>query len=271
MPYRIDKNFKTITANPYKRSTYIEIEPCEALKPYIHCFWYSKSDGTTKYKTLIIPDLCMDIILYDNNGFNAKFCGINNNSYYSIGTDVEHFGIRFYSWAAALFSDETMCGALNAYDSAQKYFSDFSNQTAEEILCADSLFEKKRLAEKYLLKKLGKRSIEPVVLNSIFYAISRNGKETVADLSDYNAVSKRKLERDFLSTTGISPKQMISLIRYQLLWQDAVKKDFNVLDRVDKFGYYDQPHLLKEFKKYHGLTLSEARKEIFNLSHFYNT
>lgn len=271
MAYRLDKIFKTITANPYQRSTYIELEPCEALKPYIHCFWYSKNDSITPYKSLIIPDLCMDIILYEYNGCHADFCGINNHSFYSVNTDTEHFGIRFYAWTAALFSDETMVGTLNAYDNTQKYFCDFSDQTAEEILYADSLYEKKQLAEEYLLKKLGKRNIDTDVLNSIFYTIDLNGKATVTDLSDYNAVSKRKLERDFLCTTGVSPKQMINLIRYQLLWQDAVKRDFNVLDSVEKFGYYDQPHLLREFKKYHGLTLSEARKEIFNLSHFYNT
>lgn len=267
----INKIFKTITANPYRRNTYMELEPCKALKPYIHCFWYSRSDGTTKYKTLIIPDLCMDILVYEHNGCHAKFCGINNRPYYSIGTDIEHFGIRFYSWSVSLFADDTIAETLNIYDSAQRYFSDFSDELTEQIICADSLNDKKQLAEKYLLKKLGKRDIMPSVLNFIAYTIIHNGKATVSDLADHNAVSKRKLERDFLSTTGVSPKQMLSLIRYQLLWQDAVRNDFDVLDSVEKFGYYDQSHLLREFKKYHGLSLSEARKEVFGLSHLYNT
>ncbi|MBQ9674099.1 MAG: helix-turn-helix transcriptional regulator [Ruminococcus sp.] len=271
MSYRIDKIFKTITANPYQRNTYLELAPCEALKPYIHCFWYSKDDGGSKGRSLVIPDLCMDIILYEYNGYHADFCGINNHSFYSVNTDTEHFGIRFYAWAVALFADDTMAEALNAYGCTQRYFSDFFNQTAEEILSAESLYEKKRLAENYLLKKLGNRSINPSVLNSIVYTIRNNGKATVKNLADDNAVSNRKLERDFLSTTGVSPKQMINLIRYQLLWQDAVKRDFNVLDSVEKYGFSDQSHLLKEFKKYHGLTLTEARHEVLHLSHFYNT
>lgn len=271
MSYRIDKIFKAITANPYKQNTYLELTPCEALKPYIHCFWYSKNNNEASYKSLVIPDLCMDIILYENNGYHANFCGINNRSFYSVKTDTELFGIRFYSWAVAMFADDTIADTLNAYDCAQRYFSDFSNQTAEESLCAEGLYEKKRLAENYLLKKLGNRSINSCVLNSIVYAIRHSGKAAVKDLADDNAVSNRKLERDFLSTTGVSPKQMINLIRYQLLWQDAVKRDFNALDCVEKYGFYDQSHLLKEFKKYHGLTLTEARNEVLCLSHFYNT
>lgn len=271
MSYRIDTIFKPITANPYQRNTYLEFAPCETLKPFICCFWYSKNNSATAYESLVIPDLCMDIILYKYNGYHADFCGINNRSFYSVNTDTEHFGIRFYAWAVALFADDTIAETLNAYGCTQRYFSDFFNQTAEEILCAESLYEKKRHAENYLLKKLGNRSISPSVLNSIVYSIRHNGKAAVKDLADDNAVSNRKLERDFLSTTGVSPKQMLSLIRYQLLWQDAVKRDFNVLDSVEKYGFYDQSHLLREFKKYHGLTLTEARNEVLHMSHFYNT
>ena len=270
MLYRIDKKFKTITANPYQRKNYLELAPCEALRPYIRCFWYSKDNGEAG-KTLVIPDLCMDIILYENNGYHAEFCGINNRSFYSVDSDKEHFGIRFYAWTVALFADDTMSETLNAYECAQKYFNDFSDQMAEEIICADSLYEKKRLSERYLLKKLGNRRVNSSVLNSVVYTVQHNGKAAVSDLANYNAVSKRKLERDFLDTTGVSPKQMVNLIRYQLLWQDAVRRDFNVFDSVDKFGYYDQSHLLKEFKKYHGLTLTEARNADSYLSHFYNT
>ena len=267
----IHKIFKTITANPFQKNTYLELAPCEALKPYIHCFWYSKNDSAATSESLVIPDLCMDILLYEHNGCHADFCGINNRSFYSVNTDTEHFGIRFYAWAVALFADDTLNGVLNAYDCAQRYFSDFSDQTAEQILSAESLYDKKRIAEQYLLTRLGKRSMEHSVLNSVFYTITHNGKASIKDLANDNAVSTRKLERDFLNTTGISPKQMLGLIRYQLLWQDAVKSDFNVLDSVEKFGYYDQSHLLNEFKKYHGMSLSEARKRVWNLSHFYNT
>ncbi len=35
--------YTPITAMPYSRSeSYVEIEPCAALKPYIRCFWGSR-------------------------------------------------------------------------------------------------------------------------------------------------------------------------------------------------------------------------------------
>lgn len=37
------KNYTPITAMPYRHSdSYVEIEPCAALKPYIRCFWGSR-------------------------------------------------------------------------------------------------------------------------------------------------------------------------------------------------------------------------------------
>lgn len=76
MPFRLDKIFTTVTSNPTRAGNYIEIEPCDALKPYIRCFWGSKhnkrdfSDNKNK-STLVIPDVCMDIMVTGNQDLNS--------------------------------------------------------------------------------------------------------------------------------------------------------------------------------------------------------
>ena len=60
--------YNPITATPFRNdSKYIEILPCQSLKPYIKCFWGTKRPITNIKKDittdeLIIPDTCMDII-----------------------------------------------------------------------------------------------------------------------------------------------------------------------------------------------------------------
>lgn len=260
MPYRLDKIFKPITANPYQRPSYAEIPPCESLAPYLRCFWISENENKTEYNSLVIPDICMDIIVTDNC---AYFCGINNRSFSSANNDVRFFGVRFFAWSVSLFSDEDMKDSLNSYGTAAEYFYDFP---VSEII-QSSLENKIRIVEQYLLKRLNTKRENAYVMNSLRRIIKTNGKTSVAELSDFCAVSRRQLERKFFEQTGVSPKQMINLIRYQLLWQDCIKPDFNALDSVDKFGYFDQAHMLNEFKKYHGISLGAARK----MSRFYNT
>ena len=68
------------------------------------------------------------------------------------------------------------------------------------------------------------------------------------------------LERLFHEYVGITPKKLSNLIRYQFLWRDILcKLDFDVLSAVHKYGYTDQSHLLREFKRYHSMDIHEAR------------
>lgn len=276
MPFRLDKIFTTVTANPTRAGNYTEIEPCDALKPYIRCFWgsrYNKKDisDIENKKTLVIPDICMDIMVTGNSDLNSigsHFCGINNFSYFVDENDSFCFGIRFYAWSAVLFADECMNGVLNAFLDADAYFFGFARELNEKLLNAETIYERKAIAEDFLLHRLNTKHENSDIMNSLYFIINKNGNAGVAELSDYCVISKRQLERRFAEYTGVSPKQMINLIRYQLLWQECLKDNFNALDAVEKFGYYDQSHLIKEFKKYHGMSISDA---LGNVSHFYNT
>lgn len=276
MPFRLDNIFTPATSNPARSGNYIEIEPCEALKPYINCFWGSrqnKADFSVQKnkKTLVIPDICMDIIVTGNRDINSTgshFCGINDFSYFADESDSFCFGIRFYAWSVVLFADEGMNGVLNAFSDADAYFAGFSKELNEKIFYADTIYKRKAIAEDFLLHRLKPKRENSDIMNSLYFIINHKGKAGVFGLADYCAISKRQLERKFLENIGVSPKQMINLIRYQLLWQDCLKKDFSALDAVEKFGYYDQSHLIREFKKYHGMSINSALK---NLSHFYNT
>lgn len=276
MPLRLDKIFTTVTSNPTRTGNYIEIEPCDALKPYIRCFWGSKHnraafDAHRNKKTLVIPDICMDIIVTGNQSANSTgshFCGINNFSYFVDESDNFCFGIRFYAWSAVLFADESMNGVLNAFFNADAYFSGFSRELTEKLFNAKSIYERKAIAEEFLLHKLNAKHENFDIMNSLYYIINNNGNAGVAELSDYCVMSKRQLERKFVENTGVSPKQMINLIRYQLLWQECLKENFNIMDAVEKFGYYDQSHLIREFRKYHGMSINAALE---NVSHFYKT
>lgn len=54
------KNYRPLTATPYQRSeTYVEIEPCAALKPCIRCFWGSKDiywqEAGVEERSVVVP------------------------------------------------------------------------------------------------------------------------------------------------------------------------------------------------------------------------
>ena len=51
-------------------------------------------------------------------------------------------------------------------------------------------------------------------------------------------------------------------MRYQSLWRELVTApNFSVLDAVERYGYTDQSHLLRDFRKYHGISLTVAQQK----------
>lgn len=117
------------------------------------------------------------------------------------------------------------------------------------------------VVEKVLLKRLSDKYINQTVLQAIYKIIANKGNLLMTDLKREVLISDRQLERLFGEYVGVSPKSLTSMVRYQCLWSDLIyNKDFNPLDAVYKYGYSDQAHLCHDFKKYHSMSMADARK-----------
>lgn len=262
-----------ITATPYERSSqYAELNPCDALKPYIRCFWGTSGKAVSRGHIdgnhgVVIPDTCMDIIFdFDHRSgkITGSFCAIDENSYLA-GTREPSvrstFAIRFYTWSAALFSDCDFTGSKNKVFEPDRYFDGIMNDLGERLYDIDSLEKRSEAAERYLIKILNLKRLDINLMNSVYDIISSDCRVTVGEICSKNVLSERRLERLFAENIGVPPKTFITLVRYQLLWQEICRSGrFDALDLVCKYGYFDQPHLLNDFKKRHGMTPSQAIK-----------
>ncbi|WP_410767911.1 helix-turn-helix domain-containing protein [Fontibacillus sp. BL9] len=262
--------YRPITAQPPKNSTHVEIEPCKELKPYIHCFWgtsrpYTNMPSPDNQQGLVIPDTCMDLIFdidINTGRLTDIFSGINDAAFVlaeSTGAPST-FAIRFYFWAVPLFSDESMHQALNAFAESESYFHNIRRDFQRILTDHHLIQDRVAFAEQYLLNKLNMNRRNNNVMNAVYKLLETRGTADIAELTGYTAVSQRQLERLFKEYTGLSPKKISGLIRYQHLWQDILKdRDFSIQDAVYKYGYADQSHLLHDFKKYHTMTPADAR------------
>lgn len=273
-------SFHPITASPFQNdAVYCEVAPCDALRPFIRCFWGTKTPITVSLTepvySPVIPDACMDILFrtdYTHNTYSANFCPIDEHAFFtSSGTNknvTATFGIRFYAWSAVLFADGDFRG--ERFYSAEEFSKELTAQLTPVLFEIPNLLDKIAFAEKILLEKLNLSKMNNDLLNSIDFMITTCGRGTIAEVCSYASVSERKLERLFASTIGVSPKAFASLVRYQLLWQEMLlSPHFDALDAVEKYGYTDQPHLLRDFKKHHLMPPKEAIRHA--MSDFYKT
>lgn len=267
--------YRPITAAPFSESvSYAEYEPCEALKPYIRCFWgskkpYKQNNKEGFDKTTVIPDTCMDLIFvvdYTNNLITARFCGIGDCSFIT-GTEpggervVAAFAIRFYPWSAYLFAEDSMRGTKNKTFAPDYHFHGLEREFIPFLFDIPNIEERIALAEKILVKYIFEEHDNPCIKNAVAEILSRKGHVGLAELTANVPVGSRQLQRLFQEHIGISPKGLARLIRYQYVWSDILyAPNFCVQDAVYRYGYTDQSHLLHEFKWFHAATIPEARK-----------
>ena len=264
--------YHPITATPFERSAvYTEIPPCEALKPYIRCFWGTpgpvlSTGHSAMNHGIVIPDTCMDIIFdldCTSGAVQGSFCTIDENSYRTSDTAstslTSTFAIRFYAWSAALFADESFRGSKNSAFDPDDYFPNLRAELTPMLLSVPTLNERADIASRYLWRRLDLSRADCDLMNAVHDIIVTRGRMRISELCAKNAVSKKQLERIFSENIGVSPKTFSSLVRYQMLWQElCFLTPVNILDLVDKYGYADQAHLLNDFKKRHSMTPSQA-------------
>jgi len=280
--------YQPITAQPFLlNGTHTEIQPCEALKPFVHCFWgtpnhYKGVPSEPLKSMLVIPDTCMDIVVridMSNNRLNSYFVGISDTTFENVPSTANSmyscFAIRFYSWAVPLFSNDSSKNILNTFTDVDTYFHNFKCELQNIILDNPAITDRIKKVEQFLLKKLNLNKQNNNVMNAVYKILESKGTSSISEISAYSSISQRQMERLFLEYIGVSPKKFSSLVRYQNLWRDILfSKKFDIQDSVFKYGYSDQSHLLKDFKKYHTLSPADAKKfalERNGMSNFYIT
>ncbi len=250
--------YHPIIARPFERDHYRETAPCAALRPYVRCFW---EQGGCTVPWLVVPDTCADLIFRFGADGQVEyfFCGIGDKPFWSEpAAGLSTFGVRFYGWGAGLFADEALCGTVNGKFAPEAFFRWVTPELINGLAACRTTEERAAKIEKILMKEMENRAYSGDFSQAVTRILLSGGNVGLRELSFETALSPRQLERLFAQNLGLSPKKTADLVRYQLLWQQMLRPDYDAMDAVARFGFYDQAHLLHTFKRYHGLSPAEA-------------
>ncbi|UMV45798.1 helix-turn-helix domain-containing protein [Paenibacillus macerans] len=85
-------------------------------------------------------------------------------------------------------------------------------------------------------------------------------------------ISTRQMNRIFLNRIGTSPKKFSEIVRFQAVIQSIRNPpEMDGASLALKHGYFDQAHMIREFKRYYGCSPMTAVREFGGVSDFYNT
>jgi AraC-like DNA-binding protein len=132
----------------------------------------------------------------------------------------------------------------------------------ERLRAAKGYLEMKTVVENYLLKKIG-----PFVLSgferSARLMLSAPTSQTIEQAANLSCLSLRQFERKSREMMGYSPKFFQRLIRFPQAYRLKVSDPYLSWTQICyTTGYYDQMHLIRDFKEFAGANPEILAKEI---------
>ncbi|KIV56342.1 hypothetical protein AM501_31130 [Aneurinibacillus migulanus] len=247
---------------------YREYFPSKGLESYVACYWTIDFHAMDTNKlNRIIPDGCVDIIFDLRSPSYSKVAFVAGlmTKFEIINLSQNHFlfGIRFFSETVHYFLRNPVSSFIGNRVFLEDIWGNEAIFMVEEIIAATEISEIIEKVELKLIKclLLNEVNADGLLQKSMQYIYDHQGIISVGSLAEKLSYSERNIRRTFQKELGVSPKELISIIRFQNLLQE-LNNSFpsRFTDITVKYGYYDQSHLIKNFKCFYGMLPTQIFK-----------
>ena len=245
---------------------YEEAKPGPAAGRFVQCYWMLTGPPGTSGVRRIVPDGCPELIVNFGDAFESwdganwsiqprRFVAgqITGPMLVRPTGSVKLCGIRFRPYGAgpilnAPIHELTGCVAeLNAL--APRVWRELEQLDATGPFTAIS-----GLLDRVMANRVsGSNDLMASITDEI---ASTGGAIDIAGLAAQAGLSSRQMERRFKSAVGIPPKLFCRIQRFQRVFQVMESERGSWIDAALNCGYYDQAHLIRDFREFAGETPS---------------
>ncbi|WP_114821038.1 helix-turn-helix domain-containing protein [Chryseobacterium sp. KLBC 52] len=252
-----------------------EFEVPEEVRDTIKCFWYNRRDyGEELSEFTVLPDGYAEIIFHFGSGCSIAHQGIlqalpspfimgllNQPALFHAQNQLEIIGIRCFPWAVfdllEISSEKTENG-VHTFEHPVVQL-----QTVLSDLVTQVKIEEAITQVEYYFLKLHQNTKSDSLLSKAGAAIRKNkGAIPVNQVADSAHTTVRTLERKFKQSSGHTVKDVSGIMRFEQirnrLWNAP---EASIAELAQEFGYTDQSHLSREFKRYSGTTPAAFARE----------
>jgi AraC-like DNA-binding protein len=250
---------------------YTVMSPPPPLAAHVECLWRLEGDGRGLPPETIVPDGCMEVVLHCGDRFeqlDPERGAIRQSRAFLVGqllapvvlrpgAHVETWGIRFRPGGAAAFFDAPMPELTGR-------FVDLAEDAGAEALVGLEAFhdartaaDRRRRLGSWLFSRLGRRAADPLPALAARAIVRARGRVRLDDMASSLGLGARQLERRFLRGVGIPPRALARLVRFQQVFRLVHERAACAgawAEVACAAGYYDQAHLLRDFRELAGTT-----------------
>ena len=232
---------------------YQEFPPSPKFASHVECFWMHRTDGPIR-NFHVFPDGCSDIIFEQparDYGGLAIVGTMTRAQAFDIPGRHLTFGVRFRPGMAARLL--RVPGSV-AVDQSIPLADAWKVAAVGDLL--DQLADSRSPHD--TIDRFEASLDDPVPLDpvekSLAWLVECGGQVSMDTLADAASLSPRQFRRICLERTGLSPKHLARVLRFREAAKYASGKHPDWGDIAAASGYYDQAHLIDEFKELAGVS-----------------
>ena len=159
----------------------------------------------------------------------------------------------FYPYTFRAFFPDPVNEFTNQSVALDNFFRHETRELQERIIEAPNTPERIRLIEGFLLRRLSLPYHFDITRAAINTIAEAQGQITIDETAKQLHISRRQFERLFLTNVGMPPKQFGRIIRLHNTI-NLFRTDGSLTELSQEGGYFDQSHLIREFKEFTGLS-----------------
>jgi AraC-like DNA-binding protein len=213
-----------------------EVAPSRELAEYVDAYWWSdaESSGTMR----ILPDGCADVVFDKEGAFvvGAMTRPLRIDAAETIGA----FGIRFKPGRAAIALRTPLTLLTDA------------RVPLRDVTKSFPTIDRLETVEDALRAILADVKSDPRVDAAVDAIIRSGGRAAIESIAEASGVSRQHLARAFAHHVGVSPKTFARVMRFRRAIELGKRQQW--ADVAAELGYFDQSHLIADFREFAGET-----------------
>ena len=252
---------------------YSELPLAAPLSRFVECVWFLESDAAVSSPPeRVVPDGCPELVVQLADPCRAGRPGaplraqapallvgpLTSCLFVAPSGRLATMGVRFRPGGLAAFTRAPADELADRQIAPEEVFGPSARDLRGRLLEADGDAARAAVAAELLLSRLAERDPAPrPVERAVRRLVARRGPVSVGGLAAEFGITRRHLERSFRRETGMGPARLGRVIRFQSVFREIGRRRGAWADVAVACGYYDQSHLIRDFRDFAAATPGE--------------
>ncbi len=226
--------------------------PEKELSGFIESYWMLMNKSEDEKEIVVLPDGRIDVFFSKskNEAFHISLAGIESKATQTtLAAKTIIFSISFKLLAVEFLFDKNVAHLLDKVILITEELSGFSE---EDLTDFDAFCIKANGLLKTAFSKVETDTRKQKLFEEIY---ASKGSSTVKELAEKAAWSNRQINRYFNEYFGLNLKAYCNILRFRASFTQIKEGRF-----FPEENFSDQPHFIKEIKKYSGVIPKELNK-----------